>query len=163
MLFRGRHLADWLRVPPLFPHYNQETVNPEIFQTIQTWEDDAGEAPDLVDQPQLGEDWHAGGRLYCCSPSISKAPGTFGVQDKCACLAHSTFSDFLTLNYEHCCLLCVILLQKNGGKLGRPNPVQELQRLPLGESGTFNIALLLIRILALYSLHLWWDNLNLRG
>ena len=73
------------------------------------------------------------------------------------------FPIFLTLNYEHCCLLCVILLQKNGGKLGRPNPVQELQRLPFGESGTFNIALLLIRILALYSLHIWWDSLKLRG
>ena len=76
----GRHLADWLRVPPLFPHHNRETVNPGMFQrlemvldttslwTRQIWGVDAGEGLDLVDIPQLGGDWHGGGRLNCCSP-----------------------------------------------------------------------------------------------
>ena len=83
------------------------------------------------------------------------------MQDKCPCLAHSTFSDVLDLNYEHPCLLCVLLLQKNGENWADPG--QELQHLPLGESGTFNFAQPLNRTLALYSLHIWLDSLNLRG
>ena len=36
--------------------------------TRQIWGVDAGEGLDLVDIPQLGGDWHGGGRLNCCSP-----------------------------------------------------------------------------------------------
>ena len=127
-----------------------------------------GEGPDLVDIPQFGGNRHGGGRVCCYSPLqvlhlSPKLQEHSGYKTNALASFTVHLPIFLTLNYEHCCLLCVILLQKNGGKLGRPNTVQELQRLPFGESGTFNIALLLIRILALYSLHIWWDSLKLRG